>query len=44
MRSGEECPYITRCGWCRKFDAPCKDIVKESKKSESKKEVRPDER
>ena len=43
MRPGEECPYITRCGWCCKFDAPCKDVVEDSKKREAKKEVKSDE-
>ena len=38
MRPGEECPYITRCGWCCKFDAPCKDVVEDSKKREDKKD------
>lgn len=23
MRLGEECPYITPCGWCSRKEAPC---------------------
>jgi len=23
MRFGEECPYITPCGWCSRKEAPC---------------------
>ncbi|MCR2047826.1 hypothetical protein NSB25_11080 [Acetatifactor muris] len=23
MRLGEECPYITPCGWCSRKDVPC---------------------
>lgn len=23
MRFGEECPYITPCGWCSRKNAPC---------------------
>lgn len=23
MRLGEECPYITPCGWCSRKESPC---------------------
>ena len=23
MRLGEECPYITPCGWCSRQEKPC---------------------
>ena len=23
MRIGEECPYITPCGWCSRQEKPC---------------------
>ena len=32
MRLGEECPYITPCGWCSRKEAPC-DSGKYRKKS-----------
>ena len=25
MRLGEECPYITPCGWCSRQEEPCKN-------------------
>lgn len=37
MRIGEECPYITRCGWCSKFDAPCDEVLKDTKERRRKK-------
>lgn len=30
MRLGEECPYITPCGWCSRKGKPCD--VEEAKK------------
>lgn len=32
MRLGEECPYITPCGWCSRKETPC-DSGKYRKKS-----------
>lgn len=23
MKPGEQCPYITPCGWCSRKDRPC---------------------
>lgn len=31
MRLGEECPYITPCGWCSRKETPC-DSGKSRKK------------
>lgn len=38
MRLGEECPYITPCKWCTKFEIPCDEFLKEVKKRRMKKE------
>lgn len=37
MRLGEECPYITPCRWCTKFECPCDEVVKEVKKQRIRK-------
>ena len=38
MRIGEECPYLTPCKWCCKFDAPCEEVLKDIKERRMKKE------
>ena len=40
MRIGEECPYLTPCKWCSKFDAPCEEVLKDIKERRMKKEER----
>lgn len=40
MRIGEECPYLTPCKWCSKFDKPCDDVLKERKERGIDKKVR----
>ena len=40
MRIGEECPYLTPCKWCCKFDAPCEEVLKDIKERRMKKEER----
>ena len=40
MRIGEECPYLTPCKWCCKFDAPCEELLKDIKERRMKKEER----
>lgn len=37
MRFGEECLYITPCGWCSRLDKPC-EKKEELKKKLDKKE------
>ena len=39
MRIGEECPYLTPCKWCSKFDKPCEDVLKDMIERRMKKEV-----
>lgn len=34
MRLGEECPYITPCGWCSRLCKPCEE--KEKQKARKK--------
>nr|DAI71287.1 MAG TPA: mbt domain-containing protein 1 [Caudoviricetes sp.]DAM48156.1 MAG TPA: MBT domain-containing protein [Caudoviricetes sp.]DAQ42564.1 MAG TPA: MBT domain-containing protein [Caudoviricetes sp.]DAZ35658.1 MAG TPA: MBT domain-containing protein 1 [Caudoviricetes sp.] len=29
MRLGEECPYITPCGWCSRLCKPCEEKEKQ---------------
>ena len=31
MRLGEECPYITPCGWCSRKEKPCEKENKNKK-------------
>ena len=40
MRIGEECPYLTPCKWCIKYDKPCDDVLKDMRERRVKKEVR----
>ena len=40
MRIGEECPYLTPCKWCVKYDKPCEDVLKDMREIRLKKEVR----
>lgn len=32
MRWGEECPYITPCGWCSRQGKPCEKRAVENRK------------
>ena len=34
MRLGEECPYITPCGWCSRLNKPCEEMENRRKKQD----------
>lgn len=31
MRLGEECPYITPCGWCSRQNKPCEALERKKR-------------
>ncbi len=34
MRLGEECPYITPCGWCSRLCKPCEEKEKQKERKQ----------
>ena len=36
MRLGEECPYVTPCGWCSRQNKPCEERERKLRQMEKR--------